>query len=52
MMTQEESYSVLVRAFSILDQQQVENFAWHLRRETPILCAARAENYIDGAGGG
>lgn len=38
MMTQEEAAAILVESFSRLDDEGIDNFAWHLKMETPVFC--------------
>ena len=51
-MSQKESYRVLRRAFSALDDQEIENFRHHLKRETPVLCGTEAAAWSDPRGSG
>lgn len=41
-MIDEKRKEVLKKAFSILTPAHLENFRWHLRNETPVLCGAPA----------
>lgn len=58
-MTQSEAYDILVRAFTVLKPEEVENFRWHLRNETPVFCGKtsshcytsyKADCEVDGRG--
>ena len=37
-MIDEEAKAILKRAFSALRADEIENFRWHLRNETTVLC--------------
>lgn len=41
-MTQQEAKTVLLKAFSVLTEEQRENSRWHLRNETPVLCGPKS----------
>lgn len=49
---QEMAYRILRNAFSILDSQSIENFRYHLSRETPVLCGADFVLWSDQRGAG
>lgn len=51
-MDQEQAKAILKKAFSVLNDEQIENFRWHLANETPVLCLERWRLYTDGMGGG
>jgi len=36
-MTQDEARAILVAVFRTLTDKEVSNFAYHLKRETPVL---------------
>lgn len=44
---QQQAYDTLRQAFSALDNAQIENLRFHLRKETPVLCRERASEYVD-----
>ena len=53
-MIDEKAKAILKRAFSVLNREQIENFRYHLRNETPVLCGRRTfislEFVVDGYG--
>jgi hypothetical protein len=49
---QQQAYQVLRKAFSVLDAAQIENFIFHLKNETPVLCRNNASRFYDGRGAG
>lgn len=46
-MIDEKSKSILKRAFSVLNDEQVENFRWNLKNETPVYCLDEAGRVYD-----
>ena len=50
--SQEQPYRVLRTAFSVLTDQEIENFRHHLKAETPVLCGVDFGLWTDGAGAG
>ena len=52
MLTQEEAKEILLQAFSALNDEEVSNLKFHLKRETPTLCLKDWHLFTDGMGGG
>lgn len=52
-MIDEKAKAILLKAFSCLNAEEIENFRFHLRNETPVLCGLRFDHlpYRDGQGG-
>ena len=53
-MIDEEAKAILKKTFAILTPEQIENFRWHLRNETPVLCGHGGfinQYFCDGRGG-
>jgi hypothetical protein len=40
------AYETLLRAFSILNKEEIENLRCHLKRETPVLCGPEVKIYF------
>ena len=51
-MIDEHAKTILKQAFSVLGAEGIENFRWHLRNETPVLCGRPFWQipYADGRG--